>query len=68
MKELLKLKRFWIAIAAVGAVVVNHFFGLSETQALEVLIAIVSAVLGTSAGLAAGKRQERVDADGSTDY
>ena len=68
MKELLKLKRFWIAIAAVAAVVVNHFFGLSETQALEVLIAIVSAVMGTSAGLAAGKRQEKIDADGPAGY
>ncbi len=68
MKELLRLKRFWIAVAAVVAVVVNHFFGLSETQALEVLIAIVSAVLGTSAGLAAGKRQERVDAGGPAGY
>ena len=68
MKELLRLKRFWIAVAAVVAVVVNHFFGLSETQALEVLIAIVSAVLGTSAGLAAGKRKERVDAGGPAGY
>ena len=68
MKELLRLKRFWIAVAAVGAVIVNHFFGLSETQALEVLITIVSAVLGTSAGLAAGKRQEEIDAGGPAGY
>ncbi len=66
MKELLKLKRFWVAVAGVAAVVINHFFGMSETQTLEVLVAIISAALGTSAGLVAGKTQENVDADGAT--
>ena len=66
MKELLRLKRFWVAVAGVFAVVINHFFGLPETEAIEVLVAIVSAALGTSAGLAAGKQQEGVDATSST--
>lgn len=66
MKELLRLKRFWIAVAGVLAVVINHFFGLPETEALEVLAAIVAAVLGTSAGLAAGKSQENADATDPT--
>lgn len=56
MKELLRLKRFWVAVAGVVAVVINHFMGITETQALEVLVAVISAALGTSAGLAAGRK------------
>ncbi len=67
MRQLLKLKRFWIAVAGVLAVVINHFFGLPETQSVEVLAAIISAALGMSAGLAAGKNQESSDAASSTD-
>jgi len=66
MKDLLRLKRFWIAVAGVVAVVVNHFLGLSETQTLEVLVAVISTVLGTSAGLSAGRRKDQPDAAAST--
>ena len=66
MKELLKLKRFWIAVAGVLAVVINHFFGLAETEVVEVLAAVISAALGVSAGLAAGRNQESSDAASST--
>jgi hypothetical protein len=66
MKELLKLKRFWVAVAGVAAVVINHFFGISETQAAEVLVAVISAALATSAGLTAGKLQESSNANDST--
>ena len=58
MKELLQLKRFWVAIAGVLAVVINHFFGLSETQTLEILVAVISGALATSAGISAGKQEE----------
>lgn len=66
MKELLKLKRFWVAVAGVAAVVVNHFFGFTESQVLDVLVAVISAALGTSAGLTAGKQSEGTSADHPT--
>jgi ABC-type dipeptide/oligopeptide/nickel transport system permease subunit len=66
MKELLKLTRFWVAVAGVAAVVINHFFGLSESQTLAVLVTVISAALGTSAGLTAGQRQGNADAADST--
>ncbi len=55
MKELLKKKRFWVAVAAVAAVVANHFFGFDETQVVDVIGAIIGALFGASAGLSAGK-------------
>ena len=55
MKELMKKKRFWVAVAGVAAVVVNHFFGYDETQVVDMIGAIVAAVFGASAGLSAGK-------------
>ena len=55
MKELLKKKRFWLAVAAVAAVVANHFLGFDETQVINVLGAIIAAACGASAGLSAGK-------------
>ena len=55
MKELLKKKRFWIALGGVAAVVINHFLGFDETQTVEMIGAVVAAVFGASAGLAAAK-------------
>ena len=55
MKDLLKKKRFWVAVAGVAAVVVNHFLGFDETQIVEVIGAIIAGVFGTSAGVSAGK-------------
>ena len=55
MKTLLRKKRFWVAVAAVAAVVVNHLFGFDETQIVDVLGALIAGVLGTSAGVSAGK-------------
>ena len=66
MKELLKLKRFWVAVAGVAAVVVNHFFGFSESQVLDLLVAVISAGLATSAGVTAGQNQGSANADNST--
>ena len=63
MKELLKLKRFWVAVAGVLAVVINHFFGITESQTLDVLVAVIAAVLGTSAGLTAGKTNATASTD-----
>lgn len=62
----MKLKRFWIAVAGVAAVVINHFFGFSENQVIDVLVAVISAALGTSAGLAAGQTQGSENADRPT--
>jgi hypothetical protein len=58
MKTLLKKKRFWVAVAGVAAVVVNHFFGFDETQVVEVVGALIAAVFGTSAGVSAGSERE----------
>jgi hypothetical protein len=55
MKELLKKKRFWVAVAGVAAVVVNHFCGFNETQVVDVIGAVIAGVFGASAGLSAGK-------------
>jgi hypothetical protein len=55
MNELLRKKRFWVAVAGVAAVVVNHFMGFDETQVVDVIGAIIGAVFGASAGLSAGK-------------
>ncbi len=55
MKELLRKKRFWIAVAGVAAVVANHFFGFGESQVIDVLGALIAAFFGTSAGISAGK-------------
>ncbi len=55
MKDLLKKKRFWVAVAGVAAVVVNHFLGFDETQIVDVIGAVIGAVFGASAGLSAGK-------------
>ena len=55
MKELLRKKRFWVAVAGVAAVVVNHFFGFDETQIIEVVGAFIAAIFGTSAGISAGR-------------
>ena len=55
MKDLLKKKRFWIAVVGVTAVVVNHFLGFDQTQIIDVLGAIVAAIFGTSAGVSTGK-------------
>jgi len=55
MKELLRKKRFWIAVAGVVAVVANHLLGFDETQMVEVLGAILAGVFGASAGVSAGK-------------
>jgi len=55
MKELLRKKRFWIAVAGVVAVIANHFLGFDETQIVEVLGAIIAGVFGASAGVSAGK-------------
>lgn len=57
MRELLRKKRFWIAVAGVAAVVVNHFLGFDETQIVEVLGAIIAGLFGASAGLSAGKER-----------
>jgi hypothetical protein len=54
MNALLKKKRFWVAVAAVVAVVVNHFLGYDETQIVDVIGAIIGAAFGASAGLSAG--------------
>ncbi|HUV39406.1 MAG TPA: hypothetical protein VMY39_07310 [Planctomycetota bacterium] len=58
MNELLKKKRFWVAVAGVAAVVVNHFMGFDESQIVEVIGAIIAAVFGASAGISAGKDGE----------
>jgi hypothetical protein len=55
MTDLLKKKRFWLAVVGVAAVVINHFLGFDETQVIDVLGAIVAATCGTSAGLSVGK-------------
>jgi len=55
MSELVKKKRFWVAVAGVAAVVVNHFLGFDETQIVEVIGAIIAGVFGASAGISAGK-------------
>ena len=46
MKELMKKKRFWVAVAGVAAVVVNHFLGFDETQIVDVIGAVIGAVSG----------------------
>ena len=58
MKELLRKKRFWIAVAGVAAVVANHFLGFDESQVIDVLGAIIAGVFGASAGLSAGKESD----------
>ena len=55
MKELMKKKRFWVAVAGVAAVVVNHFFGFDETQVVDIIGAIIAGAFGASAGLSAGQ-------------
>jgi len=55
MKELLRKKRFWVAVVGIAAVVVNHFFGFDETQIIDVLGAVIAGVFGTSAGISAGR-------------
>lgn len=55
MKELLRKKRFWIALAGVGTVVINHFLGFDESQVISVLGAIIAACFGVSAGVSVGK-------------
>ena len=55
MSELFRKKRFWLAVAGVAAVVVNHFLGFDETQVVDVIGALVGAFFGTSAGISAGK-------------
>jgi hypothetical protein len=60
MKELFGKKRFWVALAGVAAVVVNHFIGFDESQVIEVLGAIIAAVFAASAGISAGA--DRVEA------
>ena len=57
MKELLRKKRFWVAVAAVAAVVVNHFFGFDESQVIDVIGALIGAFFGTSAGVSAGRER-----------
>ncbi len=54
MMDLLKKKRFWVAVAGVLAVVINHFFGFDETQAVDIIGAVIGAAFGASAGLSAG--------------
>ena len=54
MKDLLKKKRFWVAVAGVAAVALNHFVGFDESQIVEVIGAIIAGVFGASAGLSAG--------------
>jgi len=51
MSELFKKKSFWVAVGGVAAVVVNHFFGVPETQVISVIGAVVAAIFGTFAGL-----------------
>ena len=63
MKELLKLTRFWVAVAGVLAVVINHFFGIAETQTVDVLVAVMAAALGTSAGVKAGRNDAAAGAN-----
>ena len=63
MKELLKLTRFWVAVAGVAAVVINHFFGIAETQTVDVLAAVIAAALGTSAGITAGRNDAAAGAN-----
>jgi len=63
MTELFKLKRFWLAIAAVLAVVLNHFLGFDETKIVEILGVMIAALLGTSAGVTAGAETEAKKAD-----
>jgi len=58
MSALLKKKRFWVAVAGVAAVVVNHFIGFDETQVVEVIGALIAAIFGASAGVSAGKSDE----------
>ena len=60
MKELFGKKRFWVALAGVAAVVLNHIIGFDESQVIDVLGAVIAAILGTSAGVSAGA--ERVEA------
>ena len=55
MKELLRKKRFWIAVAGVVAVAVNHFLGFDETQIVDVLGAVIAGLFGASAGISAGR-------------
>lgn len=55
MRDLIRKKRFWIALAGVVAVVANHFLGFDETQIVEVVGAVVAAIFGTSAGVSVGK-------------
>ena len=55
MKELLRKKRFWVAVAGVAAVVVNHLLGFDETQIVDVLGALIAGIFGTSAGVSAGR-------------
>ena len=54
MKELLKKKRFWVAVAGVVAVAANHFLGFDESQIVEVIGAIIAGLFGASAGISAG--------------
>jgi len=58
MKELFKLKRFWLAVIAVLAVVANQFWGFDETQVTNILGSIVGGLLGISAGVTAGAETE----------
>ena len=53
MGELLRKKRLWVAIAAVLAVVLNHFYGFDETRVVE-LVGVIIAAIVLSLALAGG--------------
>ena len=65
MVELLKKKRFWVAVAGVLAVVVNHYFGFDESQVVDIIGAVIGAAFGASAGLSAGSASAGSDGSAS---
>jgi len=57
---LFKSKKFWMALVGVFAVVLSHFFGLSEDQIMSIAGVIIAYLLGQ--GLAdQGKEAKKVE-------